>query len=73
MNAILNAPLAALSPKDFAAVGLDLVAYVKPVMIEGKLNYAIHAADGTPLSMTDGLAAARAQIRNHDLEPVSLH
>jgi hypothetical protein len=62
-----------LSPKDFAAFGLDLFAYIKPVMVDGTSNFAIHAADGTPLTVVSGREAAVATVRRHEMEPVSVH
>jgi len=35
--------------------------------------YSLHAADGTPLMLTDSRAEALADARNNDLEPLSLH
>ena len=62
-----------LSPQDFAAFGVDLVAYVKPVVVDGAPGYAIHAADGTELTVVAGRAAAFAAVRRHEMEPVSVH
>ncbi|MBF0561237.1 MAG: DUF1150 family protein [Alphaproteobacteria bacterium] len=62
-----------LSPKDFAAFGIDIFAYVKPVTVDGSPGYAIHAADGTQLTVVPGRANAFATVRRHELEPVSVH
>jgi hypothetical protein len=62
-----------LSPKDFAVFGVDHVAYVKPVEVEGAPSFAIHAADGTQLAVLPARDIAFATIRQHDLEPVSVH
>ena len=62
-----------LSSQDFAAFGVDLLAYVKPVTLEGNPGFAIHAADGTPLTVVVGRAAAFATVRRHEMEPVSVH
>ena len=62
-----------LSSKDFAAYGVDLVAYVKPIVVDGAPSYAIHAADGTQLTVVAGRAAAFATVRRHEMEPVSVH
>lgn len=67
------APRRQFSPKDFAAFGVDILAYVKPVTVNGSLGYAIHAADGTPLTMVRGRDTAFATVRQHDMEPVSVH
>ena len=62
-----------LSSQDFAAFGVDLVAYVKPVSVDGAPGFAIHAADGTQLSVVVGRANAFATVRRHEMEPVSVH
>jgi hypothetical protein len=62
-----------LSTNDFATFGVDLVAYVKPVTVDGAPTFAIHAADGTPLTVVAGRANAFATVRRHEMEPVSVH
>jgi hypothetical protein len=62
-----------LSPKDFAAFGLDLLAYIKPITVDGAPGFAIHAADGTPLTVVSGRETAVATVRRHEMEPVSVH
>jgi len=63
----------ALSPKDFAAFGVNLVAYVKPVAMEGAQAFSVHAADGTPLTIINDRATAYAAVRQHEMEPLSVH
>ena len=55
------------------SLGLEYVAFVKPVVIDGKKAYAIHAADGNQLGLAPGREAAYALVIQHDLEPVSIH
>jgi len=62
-----------LSPEDFAAFGEDHVAYVKPVSVNGVAAFAVHAADGTPLTVLPDREVASAAVRQNDLEPVSVH
>ncbi len=62
-----------LSSQDFAAFGVDLMAYVKPISIEGNPGFAIHAADGTQLTVVVGRANAFATVRRHEMQPVSVH
>ena len=62
-----------LSSQDFATFGVDLMAYVKPVSIDGNPGFAIHAADGTQLTVVVGRANAFAAVRRHEMEPVSVH
>jgi hypothetical protein len=64
---------AELSSQDFAGLGLNVLAYVKPVEHEGQDAYAVHTADGQPVAITSTRALALALIRQHDLEPVDAH
>ena len=62
-----------MSPADFAAFGMQQLAYVKSAEVDGRPAYAIHAADGTPLSTVADREIAFAVVRQNDLEPVSAH
>ncbi|MBB6253510.1 DUF1150 family protein [Nitrospirillum iridis] len=62
-----------LSSQDFAAFGVNVLAYVKPVVTQGILGYAIHAADGTPLAVAASPEVALASVRQHDMEPQRVH
>ncbi len=62
-----------MSDLDLAALGLQEVAYVKPVFVEGNTAYAVHAADGTEIAVMANRDIAFAAIRQNDLRPVSVH
>ena len=59
--------------QDFRALGLAQLAYVKPVLADGRIAYSVHAADGTEIAVLADRAIACATIRQHDLEPLSVH
>jgi hypothetical protein len=61
------------SPEQFAALGVDKVAYVRPAVVEGQKVYAIHSADGSEIGMMAGRDVAVAAVKQHDMEPVSVH
>jgi hypothetical protein len=61
------------SPTDFNSFGLEDLAYVKIVDIEGQKLHAIHAADGTPLTVITTRALAFATVRQYEMEPLSVH
>ena len=63
----------AFSAQDFVALGLDHMAYVRSVIIDGRERYAVHAADGTQVTILPTRAQADAAIRQHDLTPVWVH
>ena len=59
-----------LSPADLAALG---IAYVKAVTVDDGPGYAVHAADGRQIGILPTREAALAAMREHGLEPVSVH
>lgn len=62
-----------VTQKDLAAWGVNDVAYVKTVHDDGATYYTIHAADGTQMAVMNNRQTAWAAIRQHDLEPLSVH
>ncbi len=63
----------AISANDLAALGLENIAYVKPVTHNGNPLYAIHAADGEELHTVPSRDDAFAMVVYNDMEPVSVH
>lgn len=62
------------STQAFAALGLDRLIYVKPIVTEdARQAFSVHGADGTPLAVMDERAVAFAAILQQDMEPVSVH
>jgi hypothetical protein len=80
-------PEPALSPEAFAVLGGGRIAYVRAVNSEDVRNlfpqapaiapglklFSLHAADGTPILLTDSREAAVANAREHELDTVSVH
>lgn len=62
-----------LSPHDLGRFGLEDIAYIKTVTINGQRLHAIHAADGTPLTVVNERSLAFATVRQHDMTPTSVH
>ena len=76
-----------LTTAEFAAPGNGQVAYLKPIMSDelarifpqapeikpGLQLFALLAADGAPILVTDSREAATANAWEHDLRMVSLH
>jgi hypothetical protein len=76
-----------LTPEAFAVLGGGQVAYVReikseevmgmfpqaPQMAPGMKLFSLHAADGTPIIITDSREAAIANAREHELDTVSVH
>jgi len=62
-----------LSSREFFALGVQNIAYVKQVTEDGAIAYAIHAADGSRLGIAPTRDLAIAALKQHDLEPLSGH
>ncbi|MBM3630305.1 MAG: hypothetical protein FJX21_21160 [Alphaproteobacteria bacterium] len=62
-----------LSPEDFAALGIDQVAYVRERPAGEGLRFEIHAADGDTVAEAETRDLAYAAVLRHGLVPVSLH
>jgi len=71
MNAIER--LKNITPKEFALLGMNDVAYVKRTVVNDEAVITIHSADGTQIGVAPDRETAFAAIRQHELEPVSLH
>jgi len=77
----------AITQEALAQLGGGHLAYVKPIRSEdvamlfpqapeiqpGLMLFALHAADGTPIMLTDTREAALANAWSQELEPVSVH
>lgn len=59
--------------RDWAAYGMRKLIYIKPVRIQAQTFHALYAADGTQLVIVEARATAEATIRQHALEPMSVH
>jgi hypothetical protein len=76
-----------LTPEAFAVLGGGELAYVKsvrsedvkemfpqaPALAPGLQLFALHAADGTPIMLTDSRESAIASAREQELHTVSVH
>jgi hypothetical protein len=77
----------AITQEALAHLGDGQLAYVKPILSEdvakqfpqapqmapGIMLFALHAADGTPIMLTDTREAAIANAWSQELEAVSVH
>ena len=62
-----------LSPSELGMLGMADLAYIKPVLVEGTEAFAVHAADGTQMAVIPDRDLAFAVVRQHELEPLSVH
>ena len=62
-----------LSSRELVMLGMNDVAYVRPVIEDGAEVFAVHAADGTRMALIPNRDLAFAVVRQNDMEPVSVH
>jgi hypothetical protein len=62
-----------LSANELGLLGMEDLAYVKPVVIDGAGAFAVYAANGTQIAVMADREVAFAVVRQHDMEPVSVH
>lgn len=62
-----------LNAQDFLSYGVQHLAYIRPVVENGKSMYGIFSADGKPLVFLDSQSAALTTILQNSLEPVAVH
>jgi len=62
-----------LTPQDLAALGVQHLAFIKTVTVNDDVAYSVHAADGTQMAVIADRETAFAAVRQHGLEPVSVH
>lgn len=62
-----------ITTNDLMAMGMNDIAYVRPVEVEGKPAFMVHAADGTQMAVFADREVALAAVRRHDMEPFSVH
>ncbi len=62
-----------MSRRELALFCVQDMAYVKPIVVDGVKGYAVHAADGTAIAVIGDRDIAFAMLRQHDLEPMSVH
>lgn len=65
--------LRSLSAQDFARLGVEEVAYIRPVLMNGARAISIHAADGTPIGAAPTASMAVAAILQHDMAAALVH
>jgi hypothetical protein len=63
-----------MSPADFEMLGMHHVAYVKKIGGHDCTRFGVYAANGAEIALMDvDRDVAFATVRQHDMEPVSVH
>lgn len=62
-----------MTTEAFAEFGVDEFAYIKPVKVQGNWAFGIFGADGKALGVAPNQHTALAAIREHAMQPQTLH
>ena len=62
-----------LSQMQLLELGMEQLAYVKPVWMDGTTAFAIFAADGSPMAVAADCDMAVAAIMEHEMVPTLVH
>lgn len=68
----VNQTLKDLTSQDFLNFGIQEIAYIRPMVVDNKDAFVIHAADGTALSVMDTYDAAMSVALHNELEPITI-
>jgi hypothetical protein len=58
-----------ITTAELASLGMEEIAFVKPVVTDSGPAFGIFAADGTPMAVATGSDLACAAIIQHDMVP----
>jgi hypothetical protein len=62
-----------ISAEQLGQLGMQQIAYVKAVVVNGTEAFAIHAADGTPMAIAGDRDVAMAAILQHEMVAAQVH
>ena len=62
-----------MSPEELFTLGASDVVYVKPLEAGGRTVFALHAANGVPVTAVDTREAAVLVARHHHMTLLSVH
>ncbi|MBX7146926.1 MAG: DUF1150 domain-containing protein [Alphaproteobacteria bacterium] len=65
--------LRTMSENEFAVLGMQGIAYIRPIIVDDKQAYSVHAADGSRIGIAPTFESAMVGIREGNLEPLSVH
>lgn len=86
-NRSYDSPVRTMSARDLERLGSGQIAYIRALKAvdvkklfpqisgipEGIDLFAVYTADGTPIALTDSFNAAIANVKENDLDAVSVH
>ena len=72
-SAMVRFDIRHLSEAQLAQLGVQQIAYIRPVVVNGESGYSIHAADGTPMALAGDRDVAIAAVLQHEMMPALVH
>lgn len=70
---VMRLDIHSITAEQLGKLGVSQIAYIKPVTVNGAHVFAIHAADGTPMAVSEDQASAVAAIVQHEMFPSLVH
>lgn len=64
---------AALAEESFLSFGTHHIAYIKPIVIDGKRAVGIYSAAGEQIMTAPSVEVALGLVRHSDMEPALVH
>jgi hypothetical protein len=71
MNAIEQ--IQTMTPAAFAALGMEQIAYIKPIVVDGQTGFGIYTANGQQVAVMPNRDLAIEAVRQNDLAPLLVH
>ncbi len=62
-----------ISQQDFKVLGMNDLAYIRGVEVDGASAFAVHAADGRQVAVLPSREQAYAAVLQHQMTPVEVH
>lgn len=72
-NEISNPGYRQMDAAAFAALGAQQIAYLRPMLVDGRQAVAIFAADGTQIGAAPDVPTAAAAVVQHEMAPALVH
>ena len=73
MNAKIELDIRKITPEALGMLGTPQIAYVRPIEVEGNRVIGIFAANGQQIGLSPDREQAFVAVRQHDMEPLSVH
>jgi hypothetical protein len=62
-----------ISQNDLALLGVDVLAYIRPITLAEETVFAVNTADGRQIAITDDFEAAIAAAQSYSYQTVYVH